>query len=59
MDAFSYHTSEMRYVMYARAWALVAGGGLFGGDGREVVRLDGGHSFTTATTTLQERQVSR
>ncbi|EMC98365.1 hypothetical protein BAUCODRAFT_32400 [Baudoinia panamericana UAMH 10762] len=31
----------MRYVMCMRAWALVAGGGLFGGDGREVVRLEG------------------
>lgn len=57
MGDASYHTSladEMRYVMYAWAWALVAGGGLFGGDGREVVRLDGGHSFKCNNNTAKQ-----
>ena len=50
----SYHTSllnRMRYVLYGRARALVAGGGLFGVEGGRSCVLK--VTASTATTTLQ------
>ena len=64
MGEASYHTSlldKMRYVMYVRARALVAGGGLFGGDGGRscVLKVTASAAAATTTTLYTARQVSQ